>query len=223
MEKFTLYLNKFSNSNFIQSIFFLLTFVNTLYLAYLHFTNRPNLKSKPISKYGNHMIWTIFPEYEDEQGRIIRTYAFIPYMKVYNIGKQPVELDTWELMIKDKLTGKKIYLDILPIPEAIQYLEDGSAIKYEMLGMNNNVGTVNPGCSMSGLSLYVIRYYVDKGNENDHGIIINEDCTVNGYFKIEDIYGNNNKQKVLFQYNEYEKVEEIMPNIHKSIYKRKSV
>ena len=69
-------------------------------------------------------------------------------------------------MIKDKLTGKYINLDISPIPEAIQYLEDGSAIKYEMLGMNNNVGVINPGCSMSGLSLYVCRYYIDKYSED---------------------------------------------------------
>lgn len=219
MEKFKNFINSISQNSFINSIFFLFTFLNTSYLLYSSFTNKPKLKSKPISKHGNHMIWTIFPDTFDSEDRQIRTYAFIPYMQVYNIGKKPVELDEWTLSVKDKSTSNYINLDISPIPSAIQYLSDGSAIKYEMLGMNDNVGAIQPGSSMSGLSLYVAQYFINPENIEEHGIVINDDYSINGKFKIKDIFGKTNEKQIIFKYQSYDKVQEVMPNIDKSIYK----
>lgn len=210
-----------SKSSFINSMFFLLTFLNTTYLLYSRIIDKPKLKSKPISKHGNHMTWTIFPDIIDNEGRHIKTYAFIPYMQVYNIGKKPVELDEWTLLIKDRKKMKCMELDILPIPLAIQTLADGSAIKYEMLGINENTGPIQPGSSMSGLSLYIARYFIDQSNVEEEGIIINEDKSVDGKFKIKDIFGKTNEKRVIFKYQDYEEVQKIMPNIHQSIYKEK--
>ena len=128
---------------FVKYLFPILTALNTLLLVRNHMSNKVKLFIKPIFPNQDFLYWTQIPDIPSYDGmKIIRVYIFISYIRIINRGNKDVELDEWYLEINDAL-AKKRRLNPSPIHPPRILLQNGAFIEYPVLGVRDNLGSLN--------------------------------------------------------------------------------
>ncbi len=92
----------------------ILNFLQTVFAIRSFYRERPILKVSPIPMTDYHWFFR-FPD-EKRDGKIFERYGFLPYIRVKNKGRQPVQINAWYLLLFNNFDRKSIRLTPLMIP-----------------------------------------------------------------------------------------------------------
>jgi hypothetical protein len=183
--------------------------VNALFLLKFYLRDKPKLRVEPISP-DVYQWWFRMPDGKTET-QPTRRYGFLAYVSISNRGLRKVELEAWQLCIKNRL-NEEDRMSALNMPEP--KITIGSQEKYyPVLGQKGMFGDGNtltePGCSTSGM---VFTKYECYGGEGWDPAI--HDGKISTTFVVTDVFGGKCSCGIEFSQKTFEEINALAPDIH---------
>lgn len=184
-----------------------LALVNGCMLFWFYWRDRPILKIGPI--HPDVYQWYIRLTDLEKDKKIIRRYAFIPYIGIQNSGLRDVSVTSWRLKIKDQNgKGTEMVAHSMIEPE----IKIGEAIKiFNVFGVKGRLDGdtfVKAGASISGMSLYRVGF---RGHDKHNPII--KEHKIQGKYIVGNVYGKKSETNIFFHEMSLAEAKKIVPSI----------